>query len=455
MLGRLFAYKWFPAALQVMTLLVFILLIVLGWGITTGDPAFAKILRNTNLANLLVWSFWWPLIIASSVLFGRLWCTVCPMELIQSVLNRVGLKKRLPKFLRSGWVITLLYAVVLVVGIKMFSIHRIPHRMSLYMIGLFGLTIVVSLVYEKRGFCTGFCPVGHLLGLYAMNAVMELRVRDRAVCDSCPDKPCVNKKRDYAWHGRACQSYLFPGSLRDNRDCILCTQCVKACPYGNVTVRFRRPLTDFAAKLRLTVPQIGFIVIVFVFAFSEIVTEWSRADTWLNAPYNALVGMLGLSPPWDAGAAGFLMFVATPFVVLALVSWLQGVFGRSGGPFSTLAAYIASFIPLIALVHFAKSVVKSVSRFQYVAGSLVDPPGIETARAVYSGALVLGGGWQDTLNIIARSSSIGIIFAGGVATVYLLVRTARREGHGYPVAYVLLTAAYLVCTIGALVGTMM
>ncbi|MCD6308202.1 MAG: 4Fe-4S binding protein [Candidatus Latescibacteria bacterium] len=455
MLDRLFANKLFPAALQFSALFVFIMLIGLGWGITTDDPAFAKILRNTNLANLIVWSFWWPLIIAASVLFGRLWCTVCPMELIQFLLNRVGLKRPLPKFLRSGWIITLLYALVLVVGIEMFSIHRIPHRMSLYMTGLFGLTILVSLVYEKRGFCTGFCPVGHLLGLYSMNAGMELRVRDRAVCDACSDKPCVNKKRDYVWYGRACQSYLFPGSLRNNRDCILCTQCIKACPHDNVTFRFRRPLADFAAKIRLSIPQIGFIFIVFAFAFSEVVTEWSRSASWYKTPYHALVGVLGLPSPWDAGAAGILMFVVTPFVVLTLVSWIQGVFGRSGGPFSTLAVYIASFIPLIASVHFAKAVVKSVSRFQYIPGILADPAGVVTARALYSGALTLGGGWQGTLNIIARSSAIGIMAAGGVAAVYLLVRTARREGHGYPVAYVFLTVAYLFCTIGALVGKMM
>ena len=63
--------RWFPLVPQAVTLAVFALLVVGGLGVTTDDPAFAKVLRNTNLANLIVWSYWWPAIIATAVLFGR------------------------------------------------------------------------------------------------------------------------------------------------------------------------------------------------------------------------------------------------------------------------------------------------------------------------------------------------------------------------------------------------
>jgi len=79
---KLLAHHSFPLVVQIVLLIVFILIIAGGWGITTTNFKFAKILRNTNLANLLVWSYWWPLIIVATILIGRIWCMVCPMELI-------------------------------------------------------------------------------------------------------------------------------------------------------------------------------------------------------------------------------------------------------------------------------------------------------------------------------------------------------------------------------------
>jgi len=79
--------------MQFVMLLVFLLLIYGAIGITTDDKNFAIILRNTNFANLIVWSYWWPLIIVTAILFGRLWCSICPMELITSFLEKSALEK--------------------------------------------------------------------------------------------------------------------------------------------------------------------------------------------------------------------------------------------------------------------------------------------------------------------------------------------------------------------------
>lgn len=56
-----------------------------GLAADTGDMKFAKVLRNTNLANLIVWSYWWPIIILSAIFLGRVWCMVCPMELVTTL----------------------------------------------------------------------------------------------------------------------------------------------------------------------------------------------------------------------------------------------------------------------------------------------------------------------------------------------------------------------------------
>ena len=164
---RLFRFWWFPLALQVMTLVVFVLLIVDGFAADTDDMAFARILRNTNLANLIVWSYWWPVIIISAIFFGRIWCMVCPMELLTSLAARIGLKRRPHRFVRSGWITTLFYILILFVGIHTLSIHRVPFRMSIYLLVLLASTVIVGLLFSRNAFCAYICPVGHLLGLYA------------------------------------------------------------------------------------------------------------------------------------------------------------------------------------------------------------------------------------------------------------------------------------------------
>jgi hypothetical protein len=90
---------WFPLVLQIAALGGVVALITAGFGIGLGArSADLMILRKTNLSTLVVWGIWWPSMIAVAVAFGRVWCTVCPMELV----NHVGdaLARRL------GWRLT-------------------------------------------------------------------------------------------------------------------------------------------------------------------------------------------------------------------------------------------------------------------------------------------------------------------------------------------------------------
>ena len=131
----------------------FVILIAGGLAANTNDMAFAKVLRNTNLANLIVWSYWWPLIILSAVFFGRVWCMVCPMELLTSLAAKVGLRRKPPDFFRSGWIITGFYILILFIGIHTLAIHRVPFRMAIYMILLLSSAVVAGLLFSRNTFC--------------------------------------------------------------------------------------------------------------------------------------------------------------------------------------------------------------------------------------------------------------------------------------------------------------
>ena len=167
-IGGLFKARWFPIVPQLVMLTVFVLLIAGGLGVTTDDPDFAYWLRNTNLSNLIVWSYWWPVIIIAAIFFGRLWCTVCPVELITYWAGRIGLRLQVPHILKSGWVVTIFYTLIWIVGVHTLAVNRIPRHMALYLLMLIILALDISLIFQMRAFCSYVCPVGHLLGLYAL-----------------------------------------------------------------------------------------------------------------------------------------------------------------------------------------------------------------------------------------------------------------------------------------------
>src|SRR4030067_196879 len=88
-----------PLLLRLMMLLALTALVILGLSAFSGDQRFLSQLRNFNLGNLIVWCYWWPLIVITSITVGRVWCLVCPVELLTSFFAKIGLKNRRPKWL--------------------------------------------------------------------------------------------------------------------------------------------------------------------------------------------------------------------------------------------------------------------------------------------------------------------------------------------------------------------
>src|SRR3989339_264096 len=187
----------FPVALQAVALIAVAWLAFNGLGLGLGMEANELlVLRKTNLTTLVIWGLWWPGMIAVALAFGRAWCTVCPMELVnragEAVARRAGWKRaRLGKFLRAGWFIVVLYLIlqILVAG---FSIHRVPHYTSIFLLVLIAGALLTGLVFrDPRSFCRSFCPAGALLSVYGRFTPVQLETRDPSVCEACRTKDCV------------------------------------------------------------------------------------------------------------------------------------------------------------------------------------------------------------------------------------------------------------------------
>jgi len=419
--------RWFPIAVRIVMLLAFGLIIAGGLGITTDDGAFAKTLRNTNLANLLVWSYWWPAIVLTAVVLGRVWCTVCPMELVTTVAGRLGLRRKPPGFFQSGWLMTVLYALILLVGVHTLAIHRLPHRMALYMLALLGAAVVVGLIFEKRTFCTYVCPVGHLLGLYAHSSILEWRSADTEQCGSCKSKDCVAKERQYRLVGRSCTSNLYPGTLSDNRDCLVCTECLKACPYGNLRLSLRMPFADFFRPITLKGAHIAFVVLLSGFVVYEILSSWGSSKAVLKWVPNQLVAALDLTGPAAGFTSAAVMFVGFPAllfaVVLALAKLTSGLSAKAAAQ-----SFALLLLPTMACAHVMKSMLKMTSRIPYWRHALADPRGVDTANAIVEKTVVLDKAWPKALAPVLSCALVGLLILALGATWQVLRRSPATAG---------------------------
>ena len=425
MINKLFKNQYFLLLIQFVTLLVFVLLIYGSIGISTNDRSFAKILRNTNLSNLIVWSYWWPLIIVTAILFGRFWCSICPMELITSFFGKIGLRKKPTKFMKSGWVITLFYAIILVIGIHTFAIHRIPQLMAIYMLVLFAVAVVSGLIWEKRTFCTYICPVGHLLGLYSLLSSKKLRVKNAEVCKNCKTKDCISKSGHYKFVGRSCTSELFPLKITDNRSCILCGQCFKSCTKNNIAIQKRKFAADLFTDIKLSRAEIAFFIIVSSFVVYEVLSEWKVSKKivltipdWVNHSLN-----ISGNPAGTINA--IVLFILLPVIFYVIFATLKKVIAKENWEKSFTQLVIA-ILPVTASMHLLKALLKTTSRIPYWNFVFSDPKGVKTAKLISANPDLLN---KDIL--ITLSPYIGIIAIllslGGLVLSLLIIRKQQYK----------------------------
>ena len=416
--GGLAASRSYPLIAQVFTLVAFGLLIAGGLAAPHVSEKMTGTLRNTNLAALIVWSLWWPLVIISASLLGRVWCQVCPMELINSLFSRIGLKRKVPRFFTSGWGVALYYSLALLGFIRTFWANRFPERMAAFFLFLFASALVMGVVFEKRAFCNYLCPVGKLLGLYACCAPLEWRVRDAKVCEDCRSKDCVAFRNAYHLTARSCTSNLYPASIKDNRNCLVCTQCRKVCPSDNLRLSLRKPMADFFSGLRLSSVEFFLLFLVSGLVVWELAEEWSPARNVLEFIPLKVSAWLGFS----GEAANFVQTLVLFAILPAVLFLVPGLVGKRVNKISLLEsakAFSLLFLPVVALGHLVKAMFRITSRLPYYPLAFKDPVGYSTATLIASGDMKV-----DTKLASFFSPSISwlalLVFAVALVSVWLI-----------------------------------
>jgi len=384
----------FPYILQAAVLVVFFILMANGLrsaATGTGIKDFYLTFRKTNLTSLVVWGLWWPGMILGAILLGRLWCTVCPMELASNIsrraARRIGVKGiGMPSWVRAGYLVLVGY-IVLQLLVAGFSVHRVPLYTAYVLATILGTAVVVGTLFrEPRAFCAGFCPAALLLEAYGRLAHLRVAPRRESVCERCRTKDCMKEENITRWNARSCPSLLRVDQPRFGDGCVECFQCAKACPHHNVGFG----LLDAPAKKDM-MDRLRTAAALFVFAacgfvahelFSEVKpmnNVFHMVPRWLSHIVNRPDAFRWFEPLWFLGILPFC---------LVILLW---VFARAAKnrielkELLTQSAY--GFIPIVAAGHAAKAIIKMNSWGGYLPEALRNPVGMHKALSITSGEL--------------------------------------------------------------------
>jgi transcriptional regulator with AAA-type ATPase domain/NAD-dependent dihydropyrimidine dehydrogenase PreA subunit len=286
--------------------------------------------RSHNGSLNLFWAWWWPLILLTYPLVGRLWCSFCPFmvwgEIAQRLSRALGLQPMpWPRGDSDRWAAPLMAAGFGAI-LLWEAVADLPNRAWLSSCLLLLITagaVLGSLFYEKRFWCRYLCPVGGMNGLFAKLAISELRAQVGTCSGSCSSYACFKggPAEGEGLSTAGCPLGTHPAHLSDNRNCVLCLTCVQACPHRSVQLRLRPPAADLQRNMD---PPQGEMGLILVLAGSLCLHHWDR-----------LLGRLPLAPsslengPWLPRLAWGTAALALPAAAYALVWGLTRLRGAA------------------------------------------------------------------------------------------------------------------------------
>jgi transcriptional regulator with AAA-type ATPase domain/NAD-dependent dihydropyrimidine dehydrogenase PreA subunit len=230
----------------------------INYGFTLGFFALVVIMlfigpqhRGENFALNLFWAWWWPLILLGFPFVGRLWCSVCPFMIYGEVAQKLSLwlfPRQLKRWPRQqaekwgGWFLFGLFALIFLWE-ELWNLEDTAYLSSCLLLLITAGAVIFSVFFERRFWCRYLCPIGGMNGLFAKLSMIELRAQQGTCSAECTTYQCYKggpqKGEGLATGG--CPLYSHPAQLEDNRDCVLCMTCLKACPHRSVELNLRPP----------------------------------------------------------------------------------------------------------------------------------------------------------------------------------------------------------------------
>ena len=212
-------------ALQWAVVLVYAVLLIVPVLLPLPDNAARVWNHFTIVAEFAFWGIWWPFVLVSMVLFGRLWCGVlCPEGTLTEWASKHGRGLGIPRWMRWGGWPFVAFVLTTVYG-QMVSVYQYPHAALLVLGGSTVAAMVVGYFYTrgKRAWCRYLCPVNGVFGLLSKLAPMHYKVSEaawRASLEHPQEQPVIVIKPAVD-----CAPMLDLRHLKGNSSCHMCGRC--------------------------------------------------------------------------------------------------------------------------------------------------------------------------------------------------------------------------------------
>ncbi len=223
-------------------------------------------------AQFIFWGIWWPFVMVSMVLLGRLWCGVfCPEGALTEWVSHYGRDGAIPKWIRWGGWPFVTFALITLYG-QLISVYEYPKAALLVLGGSTVVAMLVGFLYGKgkRVWCRHLCPASGLFALLSRLAPVHFRV-DRARWEQAPSRtPAVD-----------CAPLVNIRTMTGSSACHMCGRC--SGHRDAVTLAARSPNREI---LSLREPEISrwevWLLLFGVFGIAIGSFQWS-ASPWFVA----------------------------------------------------------------------------------------------------------------------------------------------------------------------------
>lgn len=242
----------------------------------TLPTSAAHVWTNLTLfAQFVFWGIWWPFVILSMALVGRLWCgLLCPEGTLTEAISAHGRGHAIPHWLKWKYWPFVAFACTTIYG-QMVSVYQYPKPTLLILGGSTGAAMVVGFLYgrDKRIWCRYLCPVTGVFGVLSKLAPLHFRV----------DRQAWN-----AWHRPAetpvsrvnCAPLVPIRTMKGSSACHMCGRCSGF--RGAITLARRSPNHEIVHIAGTQASPAETVLIIFgLLGLAAGAFLWSSSDVYV------------------------------------------------------------------------------------------------------------------------------------------------------------------------------
>ncbi len=404
-----FAHRLFPVLPKAIVGIFFILVLLALF--------FGPIETEENIGMTLSWVVGWPLLIFSFFFLARTWCSVCGLS-VPGWLAQLVLKpeRPTPQLIKrySGWIMAFLCIVLFWIETA-WNAYQSPRLTAWIILTITLGSLLFSMLYKRRVWCRYICPLGAINSLFSMPSIIELRSNSQLCMNRCINHVCYNGDETAA----GCPMFRHPFLVDNNRDCILCGQCIKNCQLNSIHLNLRLAPQELwnqqSPRLEDSFLVVSLAAIFYPFALNQ------KNPDFLSSLVQSLQGIGLPESPGLATALLFLCCIGIYQAGYALMSQMMAQITNTSR--STTAAILGyGMIPLVLGAFMAAHLEILVKSLWLLPTNLLSMAGI--AGSFGSGRIMS----HDTVFVLQFITLLGGLAAALYATKRIIKRLlADRE----------------------------